>query len=254
MKKISLLLVLIAGSAVACFFYFRTKDEPILNRSSLDTGVISPAADKTMSSTGEKLTFDRDVSSVDIKTHSGRDQVQAEGKGLAEFKKNRTNNIVAQLRDELYVLMSTQGFTQNEIDQTATNLSQAFLYKEGDTVKLSAAIDSTAAALNLDTDRSQDLTNSVVSAVGNITSRFTYTEFQTCINLRTASASNCAKDLAQELAQKVAIASEADVLNSKAIFSLESAGLETVKRAVDICGEDLKTAEAYYKVNLSGCL
>ncbi|MDQ3230534.1 MAG: hypothetical protein M3Q07_01845 [Pseudobdellovibrionaceae bacterium] len=254
MKKLPLLLLGLIGTAVATFFYFDAKDEPATGRPPM-TQKSSPNSE--IASKPKSVETDP-VKASDQLSSGSQQQPEAPGEedtvnNLADFKRARATTVANQLSTDLDEILFAKGFTQAEIDVTTKYIGDAFLNAR-ESVELSTAIDATAAALKLDSARKEALTSGVFSAVTKSTGKYTYSEYQTCVNLRTAEASDCVKDLAQELAQKVAAKSEADVLNAQAIYSLEPEGKAAAKKAVELCGENSEKAEAYFKVNLAGCI
>lgn len=254
MKK-SLPLLFLFGMVVASFFYFRPKDEPADSRPSIDE------SSKTKSSVVNEHIDSVDTKSAKTpspqlptsKSSPGSIKQEETADSLTNFKKTRASTVANQLGKDLNGILAADGFTQEEIDIAAKYIGDAFL-NAGESVALSSAIDAASTVLKLDGARKAAFSKGIFSAVNAATSRYTYSEYLSCMALRVAGASDCVKDIALELTQKVAAKSEADELNPQAIYSLEPEAKAAVKKAIEVCGESSEQAETYLKVNLSGCL
>jgi hypothetical protein len=254
MKKLLPLLFLF-GMVVASFSYFRPKDEPADRRPSIDDSSKTKLSVVNEPIDNVDMEFATSPSPQLPTSKSSPENIKQEetADSLTNFKKTRATTVANQLGKDLNEILAADGFTQEEIDTAAKYIGDAFL-NAGESVALSSAIDAASTILKLDGARKAALSKGIFSAVNAATTRYTYSEYQSCMAFRVAGASDCVKDIAQELTQKVAAKSEADVLNAQAIYSLEPEAKAAVKKAIEACGESSEKAEAYLKVNLSGCL
>jgi hypothetical protein len=245
---------ILATALALIVFYFIFASHPV--DQSADSSVEMQPTDPTYKGSVNKPDDTQTANSLESPTERPvRDFRAEQNQDEEKFPPSNHNagrtKLVERLEPALQERLSSEGFSQYEIDITKKEVVDEYIKVEG-TINFTDAVNRAAKALNLDDDRRSNLNVAVLQSAAESV-EITFDQWKRCLSYRVKAMPQCVQDIAQELSRSVAAATSGQsLLGEEGLI-----GVELSKKAMDDamkkCGITADEADRALRIVLSDC-